>query len=67
MVLLLVEIINAGIDFSREGSERKLYNEIYEKGESLVKFKELLTNHLPEPLLIVDTEDAKHLFNNEAF
>lgn len=67
LVLIGQEIFVGIISFTVEKNERKLFESLYKSNQLLLKFKQLLTEYLPHPILIFSNDYSTLHFNNDAF
>jgi len=67
MVQLLLEVLLLISNIERERNIRKLFQSFYDYKQNLFKFKDLMTNYLPENIIIFSKDLTKTLFINETF
>ena len=66
MCMLIVAILTV-VFYSREKNERRIFKDFYEKREELLKFKELLSESLPQGISVISCDSTKQLFTNKAW
>ena len=64
---IFIDIFVIYMNYSMERQNRAVFQKFYEHREELIKFKELLAEHLPQSVLVLNNHTRKPLFTNKAF
>ena len=67
LVLVGQEIFVGMVSYAVEKNERGLFESLYKSNKLLLKFKQLLTEYLPNPILIFSNDYTNLYFHNDAF
>lgn len=66
LLQLFLDIFRIYVIYWKEKDDRKIFGSFYDSKADLVKFKHLITEHLPDSVVIIDN-NGRFLYQNESY